>query len=1551
MKKTILKWVAGIILAPIFLFIILLALVYVPPVQRWLVTEATAIASHETGMGITVESVSLSFPLDISVNGINVSRQSALSADSSASSAVDTIAAVESVIVDLSFKDILDGRIGVDELEFRGVQINTLDLVAAAQVEGTLQRFLMRSRGIDLTNQTVQLNGTSMSGADITVRLLNDTTAADTTVSAPMPWRIVIDSIAMDDINMTLHMAEDTTSNVSYAAAATAFAEVSPSVSVRIGDAMLRGGDIDLGREMYVVDAFVLNGGTVSYGDIAFNDIHIGADSVYCDTLAARMNLRAMTPESDMAAQLLADLNVMDDDNPGQMYVRLYASIGKQDVMRFCEGMPQSFRLGYPLSPMVLRGVVNGNMKRADISGLSVELPTAFRLSASGTARNIADTDRMKADIAINGNTDNLDFLAAFIDAEGTGSFRIPRGISMEGDATVDGSRYALNLMARQEDGVITATAHYDGSTEAYDAELAVSSLNIHNFMPKDSIYTFSAHVEAEGRGFDVFDRKTTMTADARITELIYGSWNVNKVDARLRLADRKAHARVESRNELANGVVSLDALMARDRVDATFVTDLGKADFHTLRFTEKPLTMGMCAHIDMKSDLKETHSLEGYINDLTFINDNGAHRPEDITMDMFTTPDTIHAVLNSGNLSLALNTSGGYMKMIEHADSMLTELDRQHEQRIIDQMALQRHYPTVALDFKCGDRNPLVNMLRFGGIDFDRLDLSMATSPSDGIEGDFRLYSLDMDSLLIDTVRVDIDQDSLNYIRMNAEVVNRPNNPQFVFRALANGYVFGNKLGAGMRIFDANNELGLNLGAHAEMRDSSILVRFAPEKPVIGYKAFTLNKDNFISLGQNMKVRAGVSLIADDGTGVRIYSTGDDDPSMLQDITVSLNKFDLGQITAAIPYSPRVTGLLGGDFRLMADHNSNLSMLSYLSVDDMTYEKYPMGDITSELAYLQSDDSTHVVNATLSSNGREVGVLDGSYLTTGKGWLDGVFTMTRFPLSMANAFIPDGMVELAGYGEGNLSVKGELNRLMVDGEIHLDSTHVKSRQYGFDLRADNKPVYIEDSKLTLKDYSIYGQNDKPLTFNGSVDFSNLDRMAVNMRMVTNDFLLINAKKQRGSVVFGRCYVNLFAGVTGDMQDMRMRGRLDVLGKTNLTYILKNSPLSTDDQLKELVTFTDFRDTTAVKTVVKPRMGGMDMSLTVNVVSGAQVMCALNTAQTNYISIEGGGNMLMTYNPIGGMMLTGRYTVNSGEMKYALPVIPLKTFKLRSGSYIEFTGEVMNPTLNLIATEEIKAQVAGDDGTSRSVLFNCGVKITQTLSKLGLEFTLESPHDMTIRNELESMAPEERGKMAVTMLTTGMYLNSKNSAKFDVNTALNSFLQSEINNIAGSALKDVDISLGMDTNTDAAGQTRNDYSFKFAKRFWNNRFNLIVGGKISDGKNASARDENDSFIDNVSLEYRLDQSAERNVRLFYDRNARDLFEEDVTEYGAGFVWRKKISNLSELFKLETFTGNMMRRQPAMQRTAPADSLRPAVPTDSLRTRIPSDSIPQKPITK
>ena len=391
----------------------------------------------------------------------------------------------------------------------------------------------------------------------------------------------------------------------------------------------------------------------------------------------------------------------------------------------------------------------------------------------------------------------------------------------------------------------------------------------------------------------------------------------------------------------------------------------------------------------------------------------------------------------------------------------------------------------------------------------------------------------------------------------------------------------------------------------------------------------------------------------------------------------------------------------------------------------------------------------------------------------------------------------------------------------------------------------------------------------------------------------------------------------MFGRIQGPLDAFQMKGRVDVLGNTDLTYVLKDSPLAEDTRLDELVQFVDFSDSTT-QVVNRPPISGLDMDLTLNVDESARIRCDLNADHSNYVDIMGEGNLRLLYNVTNNFRITGRYTVNSGEMKYSLPIIPLKTFTIKEGGYLEFQGAPDNPKINITATEKVKAMVNDDGGTGRSVDFECGVVITKTLQDMGLQFIIDAPDDMSVSGQLGMMSEEDRGRLAVAMISTGMYMADGNESALSMNSALSSFLQAEINNITGNALRTLDVSIGVDNATDASGTMHTDYSFKFAKRFWNNRLRVVIGGKVSTGSDAYNR--NQTFFDNVTFEYRLSPTSNKYLKLFYDRSTYDWFEGEIGEFGAGFMWKRKLDRLKDIFNFKSEERTTRSRSDSLRHT-------------------------------
>ncbi len=1518
MKKYI-RWVVIAVAIPIVLFLILVVLLYCPPVQNWAVKRVASYASQKMGMDITVERVRLVFPLDLGVEGVRV-----MQANDSIAGQTDTIANVGRIVAKVQLMPLLSNKVEVDELSLHDVRMNTANLVHEARIKGKVGLLLVQSRGVDLNSKTIRVNQAQLKDANISVEL-SDTVPPDTT-KTPIYWKIKVDKLQIEHSKALLRTPRD-----------------SMAVLVDLPKLDAKNGYFDLYKNLYRLETLDWQNGSLNYDQtykprtdgldpnhIHLTELNLGIDSFYFCQPELKMNLRVCafkeksgvrvnhlsshvaldstrialsnlelrTPESALTAKFNMDMNAFDEVNPGKLYVALHASLGKADLLRAMGGMPEGFRKAFPNYPLRIDGVAKGNKERIAFSGLNVVLPTAFKLQTTGYVEKPMDTRRRKGEIFLKANTYNLNFAKVLLDKKLQRQVNIPLGISLNARAKMQGETYQADATMHEGGGSVQLKGRFDARKMAYDAHIRLKSLALQHFLPNQGLHPFTGEVEARGVGTDFMSTKTQLFANVRIDRFHFGGYDLDKIAGKAQVSNGLITASLQSNNPLLKGSINVNGRNSGKLIKAHINTDLAKLDLYNLHLLDQKVVASFRSDLNVETNGKDYYKLEGNVADI-MVNDTAKdYRLGAMSVSLFTNRDTTHANLVCGDFALRMNSKGGYAYILNRGMGFWKELQQQLATKHINEARLRERLPLANINMQSGRENIFMRVLRKYGYAVGEMSADLHSSPLAGLNGYLNINQLVADSVLIDTVRLALKSDA-DQIAYSVQVRNNKKNPQYVFNALLNGALEERGTYIKARIYDEHNKLGVGVGVRATMEDKGIQLSLMDREAVLGYKEFTVNDSNYVFMGDDRRVRADLRLRAADGTGIRL-ATNNENEEALQDITLSVNRLNLEQLFSVLPYMPEVSGTLNGDFHAIQTKDA-LSVSSAVSVTDLVYQQSQMGNLSSEFVYMPKSDGGHYIDGTLSKDDIQVGQLSGTYHSARGGQLDATLKLERLPLSIVNGFIPQRMFGLNGYAEGELAIKGPLSKPMVNGEVFLDSAHIFSDPYGMTLRFANDPVRIVNSHLLFENFEVFAHNDSPLNISGEFDFSNPDRMRMDMRMRATKYEIINAKENYRSEVFGKVFVNFSGRMSGEVSNLNLRGKLDVLDATDMTYVLRDSPLSSDNQMDDLVSFTNFADN-KTEVINRPALSGFSMDLSMNIDPNAHILCALNADKSNYIDLMGGGELRMRYTPVNGLRLTGRYTLNNGEMKYSLPVIPLKTFTIKNGSYIEFTGDAMNPRLNITATEITKASVSTNGRDGRIVEFECGVVVTKTLKNMGLEFTIDAPQDMTVSNQLKTMGSDERGKLAVTMLTTGMYLADGNTSSFSMNNALSAFLQSQINNITGNALRTLDLSFGLDNVTDASGNMHTDYSFKFAKRLWSNRLRIIVGGKVSSSSDVGRNDN--TFFTNVSLEYRLNQGSTRYMQMFYNRDSYDWLEGDIGKYGVGFIWRRKLRHFRDIFRLK-----------------------------------------------
>ena len=1516
MKKTIkkaLKWLGITVATPIALFLLLAILLYIPPVQNFAVHQVANYLSGNLGMDVRIDKVRLAFPLDLAVHHMNAVEKG------------DTLLNADRLRLNVKLMPLFEGRADVDGLELYGLVIDTKNYISDTRIKGHAGQLTAAAHGVDWEKELVNLDHARLHDADIYVTL-SDTAKKDTTESKAK-WNIAVKKVDIERSKVHLQMPGD-----------------SMRIYANLGRAALRGGAFDTGRNYYAVKALQLQDCDVNY-DIPYIKPVAGIDpnhiavkrltlmldtlsynnqgvlraglrgltlhekcgldvtrlsgSVYMDTTQLRLPaLRLRTPASRIDADVAFDFKAFSAGKGGHCQAMVDASIGYDDIRTLATGyVDKAYLRALPHKPLAIKGTVSGNIDHLRLPSLTLNMPGVLQASANGYT-NYVTKDWRNGKFNFNLRTKSLAAVRQLMPASLKQSINVPDGLSLRGKAAFNGNRYDADIKAGIGRGALTAKAKLDVKRETYKVVATAHQLPIASIVRGVPVGPFSGSLRASGSGWDVMSPRASLTADAKVNALSYERYPLGGISVKANLRGGKAVAHFEADNPLLQGNGHIEALLGRHNYEVAVKASLPNLDLKKLGVTTDTLYFG--TDIDIKATANKaftTYALSGSIANNHFTTQRMSAMAKDILFDLATSRDTTTANISAGDLRLRLGAKGDIPHLGTHLARFANELQKEAKTYNIDQERLKTYLPVMAFYLDAGRDNPLYNIARMKGYSFSSAYVNLNTDPHVGMTGDARMGALNVGALLLDTIDTHIFQDSTG-VQMRGLVKNGKKNPN-PLEVRMRSYVMRSGAGIELSYYDSEGERGVDVGLQAALVDGGLNIHLYPENPVLAYRNFKVNKDNYIFLGKDNSIRADVDLLADDGTGLKIYGEPKDS---VNDLTVSVNQVNLGELSAVLPYMPKLSGMLSGDVHVTDDsQHKQLSAMASLTADNFKYEDMPLGNVGIDAVYLPKTGGEHHASAFISSNGEEVLACNGTYFDRDGGTFEGDAQLHDFPLQMLNGFMAGTDVALKGIAGGDLRMNGSLDKPVINGSLDLDSAHIYSDVYGFDLRTDERALDIKDSRIIFSDYRLFSTGKEPMVLNGTFDMSDFERMRMDFAMRAKNFELINTRKKAQSMLFGKVYANYVGTLKGTTDNLSLRGKLEVLDRTDVTYILKDSPLSVDDRLHDLVQFTNFKDSTQTAQPEKAVDGGMDITMGISISDAAIFHCNLSDDGQSYVKLEGGGDMTLRMTQQGDMRMTGLFTTNSGEMKYQLPVIPLKTFQIVQGSYVQFTGDVMNPTLNIAAKERTKAVVTEDD-KQRSVAFDVGVKITKPLNDMGLEFTIEAPEDLNIQNQLASMSAEQRGKAAVTMMATGMYMTDEtmmSGSGFKANNALNAFLQSEIQNIAGSALKTIDINLGVESGTSQTGTSTTDYSFQFAKRFWGNRISVIIGGKVSTG--ADATNSAESFINNVSVEYRLDQGATRYVKAFYDRDTQDPLEGQLTKTGAGLVLRRKTDKLGELF--------------------------------------------------
>ena len=402
----------------------------------------------------------------------------------------------------------------------------------------------------------------------------------------------------------------------------------------------------------------------------------------------------------------------------------------------------------------------------------------------------------------------------------------------------------------------------------------------------------------------------------------------------------------------------------------------------------------------------------------------------------------------------------------------------------------------------------------------------------------------------------------SLNIFQKNdsldliARLENGPNSPGDWADVSLTGRIGGDEIMIRFIQKNTANKTGFDIGLKAQYADSTVTLRFLPRYPIIGYTDWTLNKDNFIKVDFASKhLDANLSL-SNPKSSLRLYTDHIEGTESQEEINLALNNIQISDWISLNPFATPVKGLLSGNVSL-SQQNKSINGKGNIELADLYYGKQRVGTFDLGLNVVTKKGGFVNAEASLSVDSTQVLTLDGVLNDTTQNPFQLSLAITSLPLKIANPFLYDAGISLSGKLDGKMDITGTTESPVFNGYIDFDSAGVNVGLLGETYRLSEAKIPVDTGIVLFDNYTISAANDDPLIIDGTVNMRDFINPRIDLSLTAKNTQLLGTDRARGKAeVFGKLFVDLDASAKGDMSLLKVDADATILRNTDVSYMM-----------------------------------------------------------------------------------------------------------------------------------------------------------------------------------------------------------------------------------------------------------------------------------------------------------------------------------------------------------------------------------------------------------
>lgn len=681
----------------------------------------------------------------------------------------------------------------------------------------------------------------------------------------------------------------------------------------------------------------------------------------------------------------------------------------------------------------------------------------------------------------------------------------------------------------------------------------------------------------------------------------------------------------------------------------------------------------------------------------------------------------------------------------------------------------------------------------------------------------------------------------------------------------------------------------------------------------------------------ENFELSNSTQLLAVNGA---ISSSKDD---ILEVITENFKLSSLSQLTQGMGLE--LFGVVNGSANLSAILGEP-DITTDLIIDSLKYNQTEIGRLDLKSDY-DNQENNIKIQSTITKNNKKTADISG--IVDFKRDADNLnlyVDLEDTEVIIFEPFIKELVSDLKGKISSDLKIRGKFNNPQINGDVNLVNA-------GFTVNYLKTPYIINDrvsisnSIVNLENVIITDKQNNTAVANGTVDLKNPSNPDISISVRATKFMVLNTTAKDNQLYYGTAFGTgtfTFRGPT-DAMNINIKARTEE--GTVFTIPLNSAAIIGDN---DFISYTS-KDTTLAPLMRDNFFKGltMEFELTIDHNSTANILTDVGN-----LSGRGDGLLRLRITSLGDFEMFGDYIINDGKFEFTANNVINKTFEIRKGGTIRWTGMPDEASINLNAVYSTRAnllplyQAAGrtltDDRRNERILAEAEIILMGSLLNPDIRFGLQFPNNTGIRTELQGYLDNQdnEAQQVVNLVVRNNFNGSTGAGLgFTNSDLLGSGLElafSKINNIISQSLNIKNLDINVRSQNEIGGS----YSFlnnrlKISGNFVNNRYNvenMLDNNILNSGFNELTRD--------LEMTFNIKQDGSFLAKTFQRPTNRDFFNlnRDIYINGFGLVYTQEYDTFSEFFK------NMIRRK---KEEIPGSNSMPARRNRPMSTPIKTES--------